>query len=297
MTMELVLDLGQSGTRVKIGEQLVTFPIAKTVNEPVLNVVERILKSIPETKSEKVFLSLTGLLGDVGEVRVFGELCSRYLGAREVFVMDDGLAAYFGALGESDGVVLTIGSGVVAVSGNAGHFGHADGKGRIFGDLGGGFWIGQYAMRRAVATIDRRDTAEDLVTILRDEIEIYSALSDRTGTEAATLCIASAAKIAQGAEGGSESALQILNEGALHLSKTVNSAWSKVSDAGKREPDIALLGGLSKSPIYVKLIQREIENLVKCRFVPARSGHLEGAPLAARLFPEGLPPLLKVWRD
>ena len=293
--MEIVLDLGQSGARVKIGEEITSYPIAKQTSESVPSAVERVLQQLPQSKFDRAFLSLTGLLGDVGDVEPFGELCYRYFGAKEVFVMDDGLAAYFGALGKSNGVVLTIGGGVVAVSGNNGKFGHADGKGQIFGDLGGGFWVGQAGMRRALATLDGRDSAHDLVKLLASEVKAHDALANKTSVDAATLCIKAAATIAQGAEKGNASALQILEQGAAYLSDTVVAAWRKVSNSQEEAPEIAFLGGLSQSAVYVNLIQQGIKKQLHSVFVQPRSNHLDGAPLAAKLLPNGAPPLFKRW--
>lgn len=293
--MDIVLDLGQSGARVKIGEEISSYPIAKQTSESVPTAVERVLQQLPRSKFDRAFLSLTGLLGNVGDVEPFGELCFRYFGAKEVFVMDDGLAAYFGALEKSNGVVLTIGGGVVAVSGNNGKFGHADGKGQIFGDLGGGFWVGQAGMRRALATLDGRDSVHDLVELLSTEVKSHEALANKTSVDAATLCIKAAATIAQGAEKGNASALQILEQGAAHLSDTVVAAWRKVSNSTEETPEIAFLGGLSQSAVYVNLIKQEIKKQLNSRFVQPQSNHLNGAPLAAELLPNGAPPLFKRW--
>ena len=294
--MEIVLDLGQSGARVKIGTEILSYPIAKQTSETVLSAVERVLQQVPKAKFDRAYLSLTGLLGKVGDVEPFGELCYRYFGTPQVFVMDDGLAAYFGALGKSNGVVLTIGGGVVAVSGNNGKFGHADGKGQIFGDLGGGFWVGQAGMRRALATLDGRDSAHDIVELLANEIKVHDALENKTSVDAATLCISAAATVTQGADKGIATALHILEQGAQHLAITVVAAWQKVSDSTAEIPKIAFLGGLSQSETYVKLIKTRISEQIQASFVEPRSNHLDGAPLAAELFPDGAPPLFKSWR-
>lgn len=293
--MDIVLDLGQSGARVKIGAEIFSYPIAKLTSESVPSAVERVLQQIPAANYDRAFLSLTGLLGNVGDVEPFGELCHRYFNTEKVFVMDDGLAAYFGALGKSNGVVLTIGGGVVAVSGNKGKFGHADGKGQIFGDLGGGFWVGQAGLRRAISTLDGRDSAHDLVELLSNEMQTYAELPNKTSVDAAALCIKAAATVAQGADNGNNLALHILQQGAEHLSDTVFAAWKKVSTSGEETPEIAFLGGLSQSPTYVKLIKEKILQKQKAVFVQPHSNHLDGAPLAAELLPHGAPPLFKTW--
>ncbi len=294
--MDLVVDLGQSGARIKIDNQVSQLQIAKLTTDSVVETLEKIFKLLPQAQYSNVFLSLTGLLGNVGDVAPYGKLCEKFFNADQVFVMDDGLAAYLGALGEKNGVVLTLGGGVVAVAGNNGKFGHADGKGQIFGDFGGGFWVGQQGLRRAISTLDQRDDAHDLVKLLSAELESHSKLQNKTGVDAATLCISAAKTVIQGAENGVTSAQEILKTAAKFLGATVIAAWSKVSDNTQEKPSITFLGGLSRSDFYTDLIRQEINQKLNCEYVKAESDHLTGAPLAAKLYPQGVEPLFKIWK-
>ena len=294
--MDIVVDLGQSGARVKTGNEITNLPIAKKATDSVVSTLETIFSSLPSAKYENAYLSLTGLLGDVGDVNPYGEICQRYFGAKQVFVMDDGLAAYLGALGDSNGVVLTLGGGVVAVAGNNGKFGHADGKGQIFGDFGGGFWVGRSGLSRAIATLDGRDNAQDLVELMSKELDFHSQLEIKTGTEAAALCISAAKTVIKAAEDGAQSAIQILEQGASELGKTVVAAWRKVSQSNQETPELAFLGGLSQSQLYTGLIANEVQKQMACKVVAAKGDHLVGAPLAAILYPDGVAPLFKAWK-
>lgn len=114
--VNLIVDLGQSGSRIKIGDQVTNLLIAKTSSEAITFTVERIFREIKPQVFEKVFLSLTGLQGEVGNPQPYGELCQKFFQSQEVCVMDDGIASYVGALGEKDGVALTLGGGVVAIA-------------------------------------------------------------------------------------------------------------------------------------------------------------------------------------
>ena len=294
--MDLVVDLGQSGARIRIADTTTPLSIAKNSSETVVETLTKIFQEVPHQDFENIFLSLTGLFGDVKDERPYGELCNKFFGTKNVCVMDDGIAAYVGALGNRSGIALALGGGVVAVSSHHGKFGHADGKGAIFGDFGGGFWVGQSGMRRAIATLDGRDNAHDLVEVLHDELAAYSALGDKTGVAAAALCIAAARGVAQGADSGAVNATQVLDEGARYLAKTVHAAWGKVANLDSTVPALALLGGLSRSRIYVDLIHHYVREVMACDFVQPASDHLTGAPAAGMLYPAGVPPLLKWWR-
>ena len=293
--MNLVVDLGQSGARIKIGEEVTSLNIAKTAALTVVETLELIFKEVPRQDFETVYLSLTGLYGAVTQEQIIGELCAKFFNAKHVAVMDDGIAAFIGALGNQNGVVLTLGGGVVAISSNAGKFGHADGKGAIFGDLGGGFWVGQTAMRRAIATLDGRDNATDLVELLKNELQEHEKLESKNGVEAVTLCINATKTVTAGAEAGVASALEILNTGADYLAKTVLGVWRKVSSIDSDIPVVCIMGGPTRNQTYVDLIKSSINAHLKCSFTGAKSDHLVGAPLTAEMYPAGVDPLFKWW--
>ena len=128
--MNLVLDLGQSGARVRINGVDSQFNKPKNSAEPIVQTLRRIFEEIPAQKFETVYLSLTGLQGTVPDVAPYGNLCHEFFSAARVAVMDDGIAAYDGAIGSRDGVVLTLGSGIVAIAGNHGADREAEGLGR-----------------------------------------------------------------------------------------------------------------------------------------------------------------------
>ena len=293
--MNLVVDLGQSGARIKIGEEVTSLNIPKTAALTVVETLELIFREVPRQDFETVYLSLTGLYGAVTQEQTIGELCAKFFNAKHVAVMDDGIAAFIGALGNQNGVVLTLGGGVVAISSNAGKFGHADGKGAIFGDLGGGFWVGQTAMRRAIATLDGRDNATDLVELLKNELQEHEKLESKNGVEAVTLCINATKTVTAGAEAGVVSALEILNTGADYLAKTVQGVWRKVSSNDSDIPVVCIMGGPTRNQTYVDLIKSSINAQLKCSFTGAKSDHLIGAPLTAQLYPAGVDPLFKWW--
>jgi N-acetylglucosamine kinase-like BadF-type ATPase len=293
--MNLVVDLGQSGARIKIGDQITSLNIAKTAALTVLETLELIFQEVPRQEFETVYLSLTGLYGAVTEEQAIGELCHKHFNAKHVAVLDDGIAAFVGALGNQSGVVLTLGGGVVAISSNAGKFGHADGKGSIFGDLGGGFWVGQTAMRRAIATLDGRDDANDLVELLHSELQEHEKLESKNGVEATTLCINATKTVTAGAEAGVVNALEILNAGADYLAKTVLGVWRKVSSNNSEIPIVCIMGGPTRNQTYVDLIKQAISARLECNFTTAKSDHLIGAPLTAEMYPAGVDPLFKWW--
>ena len=148
-------------------------------------------------------------------------------------------------------------------------------------------------MRRAIATLDGRDNATELVELLRSELQEHQKLESKNGVEAVTLCINATKTVTAGAEAGVLSAIEILNAGADHLAKTVLGVWRKVSQSDAEIPNVCIMGGPTRNQTYVDLIKRSISLLMECNFVIAKSDHLVGAPLAAELYPAGVDPLFK----
>ena len=89
-----------------------------------------------------------------------------------------------------------------------------------------------------------------------------------------------------------QSALKVLEAGADLLAATVNSAWSKLKNTQGEKPFIVLTGGLTRSKLYVKLIQERVSALLDCNYIDAEADHLVGAEKAAEIFPDGVENLL-----
>nr|WP_197521294.1 N-acetylmuramic acid 6-phosphate etherase [Mycobacterium sp. E787] len=90
------------------------------------------------------------------------------LGAGRVAVTSDAIIAHAGALGGRPGVVLVVGTGVVALAiGPDGALRTADGWGPWLGDEGGGAWIGAAGLRAALRAHDGRGPSTTLLDAAR----------------------------------------------------------------------------------------------------------------------------------
>ena len=284
----IAVDLGQSGCRISVEGHIHASNRGKLSGEPVIRALEVNFKEI-NAKSELVALSLTGLIGVVREVESYLDLCNKYFGAKEVAVIDDGLASLAGALAGQPGVSLTLGGGVVAVGGNGEKLSHYDGLGSHFGDEGGGFWLGSRGLTRALATRDGRDSEKELEKLLKDEIEKFDLLESKNGPEATSLAISCAQKML---ESDSEIADSIRKEGAFRLAKTVVSAWIKVGTL-EQEFKLTISGGLSKNENYRKLIFENVKALgANADLIAPTGDNLDGAIWIANNYKNDLPPML-----
>ena len=299
--MVLAVDLGQSGARFRTSDTEFTSKRSKLAHESTLDVLNDLFIEAQEKlgatfQSELVALSITGVYGDVGDPKPYGQLASKYFGAKSVAVIDDGLAGYFGAVGNNDGVVLSIGSGTVAIAGRRGSYSHADGIGHIFGDLGGGFWLGKAALERVLATLEGRDDATFLTEFFESEIKTYESLKSHTDTKAHLLCINAAKTLLEAAETKNTDAITIRDKGAEYLAKTIRAAWTNVGGMRNEGISIALLGKLAENKGYAESIRRRTSSLLpQITLIEPQGNHLDGAIFIAEHVPEDIEPLLRWW--
>ncbi len=284
----IAVDLGQSGCRISIEGTITTTSRGKLAGESVVDALAANFKDL-NARSELVSLSLTGLFGEVGDVKPFLTLCVKHFGAKEVAVIDDGLASLAGALSGQPGVALTLGGGVVAVGGNGEKLSHSDGLGSHFGDEGGGFWLGSRGLTRAIASRDGRDNQEDLLELFADEMAQFDQLESKNGAEASTLAISCAKKVLESNNAVLEN---IAAQGATYLAKTICSAWKKIGDLNSPFK-ITISGGLSKNDKYRQLIFKEVSALgAKADLIAPAGDNLDGAIWIANNYKQDIKPML-----
>ena len=302
--MVLALDLGQSGARLRWsngGEY--ESKRAKRADETVLTVVEAVFEEVTKhfpkgIHEDTVAMSLTAINGTAPDPEPYGELAKKFFGAKNAVIIDDGLAGYIGALRTDDGVVISIGSGVVAVAGRRGTFAHSDGLGHIFGDLGGGYWLGKQGLERALATRQGRESDSALLKFMEDEIVLFDKLPSKVGAEAQSLCITSARMVLEAADRSIASALLIRDRGAEHLAKSIAAAWTLSGGMRNEGLSVSLLGGVSRNRGYEESIRRHVVALLPhARLVANKGDHLDGATAIVTMMPEDNSPLLRWWRE
>ena len=292
--MTLVVDLGQSGSRARIDGKQIDSDRGKLNGESVVDSLRAVFLNLPKGQLDIAALACPGFNGVVSDPQPFLALCDEFFGAKKVAVIDDGLAGFVGALGGSNGVVLSIGGGVVSVGGNNSHFAHRDGLGSTFGDEGGGFWLGKLGLTRALGIRQGRGDDQVLLSAFKDQVSAFDALKVKNAAEASTLAIASAKNLLAAADAGSPTAIAIRNEGAALLAQTVIATWLGTGGSKDDAPEIAIQGGPSKNSAYVSAIQSNISrSLAHAKFVAALGDNLDGALWIANNMLSDADPLLR----
>jgi N-acetylglucosamine kinase-like BadF-type ATPase len=289
----LAVDLGQSGTRFKYGDTLLTTDRGKVAGENPLPALKAVFESTQRFEADVVALSCTGFYGVVTEPQKYLELCRQFFGAKQVAVIDDGLAGYIGALNGRNGVVLSVGGGVVAIGGRDGQYAHRDGLGSTFGDEGGGFWLGKLAITKALAIRQGRGDDTDMVDYFTDEIAAYFALEVKNSVDAVNLAINTARKVLDAADAGVSTATAIVDEGAFLLAQTAVAAWYGCGGTKADSPEIVIQGGPVRNASYSTKIALEINAKLPNVVIAQSAGdNLDGATWIAQNLFEDAPPLM-----
>jgi N-acetylglucosamine kinase-like BadF-type ATPase len=289
----LAIDLGQSGSRVRYEENTLSLDRGKLSGEALAKTLEAIFQLLPKLKVDVVSLSLTGFNGLVTDPDIYGALCNKYFGATKTAVIDDGFAGFVGALNGRNGVVLSIGGGVVSVGGREGKFAHRDGLGSTFGDEGGGFWLGKLAITKALGIRQGRGDDQEMLDYFADECAAFDALEVKNNAEAATLAIRTAKKVLDAADAGVSTATAIVDEGAYLLAQTVVATWYGCGGTKADSPEIVIQGGPARNATYATKIALEINaKLPNSVVVKSTGDNLDGATWIANNLRQDAPPLL-----
>ncbi|MFI5779472.1 N-acetylglucosamine kinase [Nocardia sp. NPDC051570] len=208
-----------------------------------------ILRIIDETPDpEPPFAVSIGAAGAWSAPNAAAELADRLAEldtVASVAVTSDAVTAHVGALGGNPGVVLTVGTGVVATAvDGGGELVRIDGWGPLLGDEGGGAWIGLAGLRAALRSFDGRgpDTA-----LAAEAIEEYGIpLSDLPyylgRHDNPPLLTARFAPVVAAAADTDPIAAAIMAGAARALAATVLTAADR---SGLRQPvPYAIIGGL-----------------------------------------------------
>ena len=292
--MTLVVDLGQSGSRIRTGDISINSTRGKLAGEHPLPALRAIFENVEKLNADVVALSCTGFGGVVTDPQPFAQLCNEFFGASKVAVIDDGLAGFVGALGGNNGVVLSIGGGVVSVGGKSGKFAHRDGLGSTFGDEGGGFWLGKLGITKALGIRQGRGDDQILLSAFKDQVVAYDELDVKNAADAASLAIRSAKNLLDAADAGSPMAMKIRDDGAQLLAQTIIATWLGADGKSDESPEIAIQGGPSKNHAYVSAIQMAVAAVLpNAHFIAARGDNLDGAQWIAENMQEDAAPLLR----
>ncbi len=174
-------------------------------------------------------------------------LVERY-GVREVAVAHDATTSYLGALGDSAGVVIAAGTGVVTLAVGAVSVARVDGWGYLIGDAGSAFWIGRAGMDAAMRGFDGRGRMTPLTDRLREIFpDLSAAYVELQSDDRKVSRIASFAKVVDELAGTDAVAAGIMDAAAAELSESVLAGLHRVGLMTAEPPRVCALGQVLRS--------------------------------------------------
>ncbi len=199
------------------------------------------------TPVDRLFVGAAGADASPAATAQVAQLLAQQWGALTVGVASDSLTGHAGALSGSPGVVLTAGTGAVALGVSAtGSLHRVDGWGQWLGDEGSGAWIGREALRCAVRAHDGRGPATSLLPAAERRYgtlrQLPSVLSLDGRLPRATAGFVP--DVIDSARSGDREALRVLTRAARHWVESTVTAARAVS-----ETTVAVIGGLAGVPL------------------------------------------------
>lgn len=165
------------------------------------------------------------------------------LPVNEIRSTGDDVVTHLGALSGAPGVALAAGTGTLCLAvGPSGERRNVDGLGYLFGDEGGGFWIGRAGIRAAVRAAEGRGPRTALQAALRSVVgPLPTSVKHLYGSPTLVADVAAfAGTVGAAADDGDEVAAQICRTAADGLVGDVSAALDFLADdGGTLQPTVA----------------------------------------------------------
>jgi glucosamine kinase len=208
------------------------------------------------------------------------ELLGDALPVTEIRSTTDDVVTHLGALGGEPGVVLAAGTGVLCIAVDAaGRRHNVDGLGYLFGDAGGGFWLGRKGMRAALAAVEGRGRVTSLSQALEILVgDLPVAVKRLYGSPGLVGEVASFARtVAEAALAGDEVSATLCQAAGAALAGTAVAAL-ELSDVDPPAV-LATAGGVltEGGPVHAALVGELSKRSLDLRVQPAVGTALDGA--------------------
>lgn len=178
-TTVVAVDQGKSGTRAeaRVGSGASVHgaaPGRARGSEPGSTGVDAVVEAVASLRLPRppdvVSVGTTAAPETQDERHELAAILRDRLGVGRVLVTEDAVTAHLGAFGDAPGVVVSAGTGAIALWSDGRTCARADGWGPYLGDHGSGADIGRAGLRAAFAAADGRGAATSLVEPARQHL-------------------------------------------------------------------------------------------------------------------------------
>lgn len=284
------IDVGGSGIRMAVlcgdaQDQELDDPLTVTLENPAATAAQALIDNSSSGRVPgritQVLMGLSGLFGEADrpEHQDTAARLNAVLGVRRMVVCDDAITAHFGALGARPGVVVAIGTGLVATAWDgATRFCRVGGWGAVGSDQGSGYWIGTEGARAALEMIDGRRAPSLLQNAFLDRYGDPVAFARMTAFgDAPKRYVADfASDVVELAENGDSTSAGIVSHAAAEITRAIRAA---IHRAGLSHPCVCITGGLARAGgrVESEIRARLLKETEEGQWVVRNGSPLDGA--------------------
>jgi len=205
---------------------------------------------------------------------------TRNLTINNLIVESDARIALEGAFGGKPGVIVIAGTGsIVFGKDERGKIYRAGGWGRLIGDEGSGYAMGQQAFRAVARSLDDKSTKTKLTKLFEEKFRLNTQEAIIHSLYKENFDIASVMPtVIDAALKGDKAAKRILDNGALELAEIIEIVLKKMN-ANIKKPSkrpLALIGGLLANEQYYS---RKVISVIRKKMLPISVRHAESSPV------------------
>lgn len=301
--VDLAIDIGQTQARVRVLRkdtkcvqdlEVPGFTYGADLSDTIMRIVEQSVQGLNLDTLDAVAVGSTGLYGQVPLVDDIFQRLSASFATRYVVVADDAVAAYLGAIGNQDGVVVAAGTGIVGLAHGPDGVARVDGVGGMIGDEGSGWWIGRQGLIAAISARDGRWKASP--ALLQRLEERFGPVGQFPAMVAASqspvAVVASFAKeVADIAREGDPVAADIWHQAGDFIGGVIAAAASRAGLNGRSQ--WALVGRISEAGDLLQpgLDRRLSQLALHAERVEPVGGVLDGVALLLTVDPRSYAPM------
>jgi N-acetylglucosamine kinase-like BadF-type ATPase len=277
-TIAALADLkGKIQKEIEIGP---TNPNKIGLEKAILNLKKLILKI---SKNKKVKVAYLGLAGGLERDKEKRERIKKELQKFfkfPIFIDGDQKIAFSAGTNEKDGIVVIAGTGAIAMGWKGKKVAISGGWDWLIGDQGSAFWVGKRVLEEIGKALDGRRKNFKLKDFIFKKLKIKSEkdLYEKFYCSDFVEKVAKISKfIDEASKRGDEFSKELLVEAAKEVSKMAISVIKKLNFKNEKFP-VVLVGGMFKSGIFRKEIEREIKNFSKrAKIIFLKKKPVEGA--------------------
>lgn len=289
MTTQLAIDAGQTGIRTLLVVDGVRGDEAERpgilTSEPLLPQLAAVIRDASAPGPiDVVSIGTTGLTADQNDPSALRALVPER-DVAEVLIAHDSVTSYLGALGDTRGAVVAVGTGVVTLAVGATDVARVDGWGHLIGDAGSGYWIGRAALDAVMRAHDGRGEPTALTARVLEEFpdleEIYIELQS---DPARVRRIAAYTRVVAELAATDAVSARICADAGRELALSVVTGLSRVGEGAQEAPVVCGVGGVLRSDAVTVPFAQELRSRwegVSIR--PPLGSGIDGAALLPRV--------------